>query len=117
MAKVGLATLHRFFMRKLKNVKRSTRQKLPIKGKRRSAVECADSMAQAAAMVAEPLAVLQAAKDSGCQAFRGGRVYVKPLREWMAANGERVRMAILAADAEQRTGKGGKESLAPGCGK
>jgi hypothetical protein len=51
-----------------------------------SAPEYFDSQAQAATALDVPIDELRAAKRSGCEAFRSGRVYRAPLLEWLARN-------------------------------
>lgn len=48
----------------------------------------ADSMEQAAALSGYTKEILQRAKQAGCPAFRGSRVYVDELTEWMGENGD-----------------------------
>src|SRR4051812_18463049 len=73
------------------------------KHSKRKKIEAADSMDQASAMLAKPIEVIAAAKKSGCKAFRGSRVYLKPLREWIAENEALVMAAVRSsARAERR---------------
>jgi len=52
-----------------------------------------DSMKAAAASLGLNMRVLKRAKASGCQAFRGGRVYADELQQWVRENAELVRAA------------------------
>lgn len=56
--------------------------------------ESADSMTAAAARLGVPLSVVKHCKRQGCSAFRGSRVYLRPLAE-MIASGETETDAIL----------------------
>ena len=56
--------------------------------------ESADSMAAAAARLGVPLSVIKYCKRQGCPAFRGSRVYLRPLAE-MIACGEAETDTIL----------------------
>jgi hypothetical protein len=52
------------------------------------AEKVADSMDQAAALTGIPKDRLQRAKSAGCPAFRGSRVYVEELVEWLEENAD-----------------------------
>ena len=56
--------------------------------------EAADSMQQAAAILDVPLQLVKDCKRQGCRAFRGSRVYLRPLAE-MIANGETETDTVL----------------------
>src|SRR5206468_10475621 len=56
--------------------------------------ESADSMTAAAARLGVPLSVIKYCKRQGCPAFRGSRVYLRPLAE-MIACGEAETDTIL----------------------
>src|SRR6266481_8702398 len=56
--------------------------------------ESADSMAAAAARLGVPLSVIKHYKRQGCPAFRGSRVYLRPLAE-MIVSGETETDTIL----------------------
>src|SRR5215469_12127567 len=56
--------------------------------------KAADSMRQAAAILDVPLHSVKDCKRQGCRAFRGSRVYLRPLAE-MIANGEAETDTIL----------------------
>jgi hypothetical protein len=43
-----------------------------------------DSQQQAAALLNVPIGLIRQAKREGCLAFRSGRVYVEPIKEWLA---------------------------------
>jgi hypothetical protein len=43
-----------------------------------------DSQQQAAALLNVPIGLISQAKREGCLAFRSGRVYVEPIKEWLA---------------------------------
>ena len=47
--------------------------------------DVADSMAAAASGLGVPLEVVKIAKRAGCDAFRGSRVHLGKLREWLAS--------------------------------
>ena len=57
--------------------------------------EAADSMRQAAAILDVPLQLVKDCKRQGCRAFRGSRVYLRPLAEMIAANGEAETDTVL----------------------
>lgn len=63
--------------------------------------EIAESMKAAAVLWGVPLPALRAAKESGCQAFRGARVFRTPLFEWLQLNqdvaGEAVAVDVAKA--------------------
>src|SRR5260370_31924474 len=44
-----------------------------------------DSMSQAAGRSGIPIGAIKAAKRAGCDAFRGSRVHLEKLREWLAS--------------------------------
>jgi hypothetical protein len=52
-----------------------------------------DSMAQISAAEKIPLEVLRVAKRNGCPNFKGGRVCITGLREWIAANAGKLNTA------------------------
>jgi hypothetical protein len=84
-----------------------TRRKTPKRTtakKRGSLGPYAETMAAAAGKLGVSLEILQAAKDAGCEAFRATRVYLKPLRAWIATaqNAERIKRADEAAAIIQR---------------
>jgi hypothetical protein len=56
--------------------------------------EAADSMRQAAAILDVPLGLVKDCKRQGCRAFRGSRVYLRPLAE-MIASGETETDTVL----------------------
>src|SRR5215472_11332718 len=56
--------------------------------------EAADSMRQAAAILDVPLQLVKDCKQQGSRAFRGSRVYLRPLAE-MIANGETETDTVL----------------------
>jgi hypothetical protein len=47
--------------------------------------DVADSMAAAASRLGVPLQAVKVAKRTGCDAFRGSRVHLGKLREWLAS--------------------------------
>jgi hypothetical protein len=47
--------------------------------------DVADSMAAASARLGVPIEAVKAAKRGGCEAFRGSRVHLGKLREWLPA--------------------------------
>jgi hypothetical protein len=55
-------------------------------GRPRGEKEYYDSMQQCAAKTGISLDLLKAAKRAGCPAFRGPRVYMEELREWLESN-------------------------------
>lgn len=59
----------------------------------------ADSMEQAAALSGYSKDRLQLAKQHGCPAFRGSRVYVDELVEWMTENGDSLPTGNTELDA------------------
>lgn len=46
----------------------------------------ADSMKAAGAMLNVPLSEVKRAKKNGCEAFRGSRVWIEPLQDWLIEN-------------------------------
>lgn len=52
------------------------------------AVAVADSMQQAAAITGLSIAAIRLAKKGGCPAFRGSRVVISELKEWLDAKGQ-----------------------------
>src|SRR6516225_3239902 len=56
--------------------------------------DVADSMKAAASRLGVPLEIVKQCKQRGCRAFRGSRVYLRPLAE-MIANGETETDTIL----------------------
>src|SRR5215470_5327719 len=56
--------------------------------------EAADSMRAAASRLGVPLDLVKQCKRQGCRAFRGSRVYLRPLAE-MIANGESETDTVL----------------------
>jgi hypothetical protein len=65
-----------------------------------------DSMAAASARLSVPIETIKAAKRGGCEAFRGSRVHLGKLREWLAAEKEPAGISdlllVIAHDVAQR---------------
>lgn len=56
----------------------------------------ADSLGQAGSMLGLPVRLLQTAKAAGCPGFRGGRVYLIEVQEWLA---KPENLAVLKAQS------------------
>ena len=65
-----------------------------------------DSMAAASACLGVPIETVKAAKRRGCEAFRGSRVHLGKLREWLAAekqpSGLSDLLLVVAHDVAER---------------
>ncbi len=73
--------------------------KQPAEGKRG---RIADSIAQAVPMSGFPRSVLTWAKNHGCPAFRGGRVYVNEVEVWLEKNKPKLDGRNLPAKNEMQ---------------
>jgi hypothetical protein len=70
-------------------------------------INIADSMSQAAATLAVPLARLREAKRQGCAAFRpGGRVHLDELRTWLAEHPAPVARKRKPTSLDTKAGAG-----------
>lgn len=70
--------------------------------KRQPSGPYSDTMTAAAGALGVPIQLIQAAKDSGCPAFRHSRVYHEPLKVWIAENADRIAKANEEAALERR---------------
>jgi len=68
--------------------------------------DVADSMAAAASRLGVPLEAVKMAKRAGCKAFRGSRVHLGKLREWLASTKKKPStsdvLLMIVQDVAQR---------------
>lgn len=93
----GLSVISVCFRETSKNKKTRTTVKKPKTQKR-----IFDSMRAAAGGLGIPLETLQQAKEHGCPAFRGSRVWEAPFRDWMGSFPEAVKKDSSAKLRKQK---------------
>lgn len=73
-------------IQKVKTGKTLSPAELELVESQKSGAKYADSMKAASAQSGYPMRVLKWAKDRGCPAFRGSRVYIAELEPWINVN-------------------------------